>query len=44
MKQLLLGAFIAGAMVSSTQAQPGAVGEIAYPKGSVGYEAQRCSA
>ena len=39
MKKLLLGAFIAGAMVSSAHAQPGAVGEIAYPKGSVGYEA-----
>jgi len=39
MKMKLLGAFAAGAISVAVQAQPGAVDEISYPRGSIGYEA-----
>jgi len=39
MKMRLLGTFVAGAISVATQAQPGAVDEISYPRGSIGYEA-----
>lgn len=39
MKLMLVGALVAGTMVSTAQAEPNASGEISYPKGSIGYEA-----
>ena len=39
MKLMLVGALLAGTMVSTAQAEPNASGEISYPKGSIGYEA-----
>ena len=39
MKMLLLGALVAGTISVAAQAQPDAVSEISYPKGSIGYEA-----
>lgn len=39
MKTLLLGALIAGSLVGAAQANPNSAGEVAYPKGSIGYEA-----
>jgi Flp pilus assembly protein TadD len=39
MKMRLLGTFVAGAISVAAQAQPGAVDEISYPRGSIGYEA-----
>ena len=39
MKMMLLGALIAGTFSVAAQAKPDAVGEISYPKGSIGYEA-----
>lgn len=39
MKTLLLGALVAGSLVGAAQAEPNSAGEVAYPKGSIGYEA-----
>jgi len=39
MKKMLMGALIAGTISVAAQANPGASGEISYPKGSIGYEA-----
>lgn len=39
MRMLLLGALFAGTMVSAAQAKPATNGEMAYPQGSIGYEA-----
>jgi tetratricopeptide (TPR) repeat protein len=39
MKMMLLSALIAGTISVAAQANTGAVGEISYPKGSIGYEA-----
>ena len=39
MKILLLGALVAGTISVAAQAQPDAVSETSYPKGSIGYEA-----
>ena len=39
MKLLVIGAFVAGSMVTAAQAEPNMTGEIAYPKESIGYEA-----
>ena len=39
MKMLVLGMLIAGTISVAAQAKPGAVDEISYPKGSIGYEA-----
>lgn len=39
MKLLVIGALVAGSMVTAAQAEPNMTGEIAYPKESIGYEA-----
>jgi Flp pilus assembly protein TadD len=39
MKMILLGALIAGTFSVTAQAKQDAVGEISYPKNSIGYEA-----
>lgn len=39
MKLMLVGALLAGTMVSTAHAEPSASSEISYPKGSIGYEA-----
>jgi uncharacterized protein HemY len=39
MKMMLSPALIAGAFSVAVPAKPGAVGEISYPQGSIGYEA-----
>lgn len=39
MKMLLVGALIAGTLVTAVHAEPNLAGEVAYPKGSIGYEA-----
>lgn len=39
MKLLVIGAFVAGSMVTAAYAEPNMTGEISYPKGSIGYEA-----
>lgn len=39
MKLLLIGAFIAGTVVTAGHAEPNMTGEIAYPADTIGYEA-----
>ena len=39
MKLLVMGALVAGSMVTAAHAEPNMTGEIAYPKESIGYEA-----
>lgn len=39
MKLLLMGALVAGTIVSAAHAEPSVSSEISYPKGSIGYEA-----
>lgn len=39
MKLLLIGAFIAGTVVTAAHAEPNMTGEIAYPADTIGYEA-----
>lgn len=39
MKIMLLGALVAGTISVAAHAKPGAVDEISYPMGSIGYEA-----
>jgi Flp pilus assembly protein TadD len=39
MKQILVAVMLAGSMVSAAHAEPTVTGEVAYPKGSIGYEA-----
>ncbi len=39
MKLLVIGALVAGTMVTAAHAEPNMTGEIAYPKESIGYEA-----
>ena len=39
MNLLVIGALVAGTMVTAAHAEPNMTGEIAYPKESIGYEA-----
>lgn len=39
MNLLVIGALVAGSMATAAYAEPNMIGETAYPKGSIGYEA-----